>query len=186
MPKIDQIKNTVSVKIICQLALLSALEVVLNRLLSINTQALKIGFAFAPIVMAAVLFGPIHAAIVYAVADSIGAILFPTGPFMIGITFSCAIMGLVFGLFLRPLMKDETNKLSVKSIILIVIPVLINCLLLGLLLNSYWLSLIYTKRSFIFFFNMRVVEYSMLIPIQIVIIPFLINLAKRLKRLGIV
>ena len=73
-------KNRARLKFICFAAILVAIEIVLNRFLSINTPGLKIGFSFVPIVIAAILFGPVKAGVIYALADLIGAILFPIGP----------------------------------------------------------------------------------------------------------
>ncbi|MDR0861673.1 MAG: folate family ECF transporter S component [Oscillospiraceae bacterium] len=172
-----------SVRVVCQLALLVALEIVFNRLLSINTEALKIGFSFVPIVLCAVLFGPVHAAIVYAVADTLGALMFPLGAYMPGITLSCALMGLDFGLFLHGFVaaseKFELSKF--KTWLRIVCPIVINCVAFGLLANSFWLSLVYTKRSFAYFFTSRIIEYSVLIPVQIILVPIIITLARRLR-----
>ena len=55
------------------LAMLIAMEIVLNRFLSINTAGWKIGFAFIPPTVAAILFGPLESAVVYALSDFIGA-----------------------------------------------------------------------------------------------------------------
>ena len=181
----SKIKSVFPIRVLCRMALLIALEIVLNRFLSINNQVIKIGFAFVPIVLCAVLFGPVHAAIVYAIADTIGALLFPIGPFMPGLTLSCALMGLMHGVFLRPLMKSGKPGFRISNFIRIICPVVINCVLLGLLLNTFWLSLVYTNRSFYYFFTMRLVEYAVLIPVQIIMIPFIITLAKRLRKAGI-
>ena len=62
------------------MAMLIALEVVLNRFCSVNTQFLKIGFGFVPVVMAAYLYGPLPAGIVCGLSEFIGANLFPIGP----------------------------------------------------------------------------------------------------------
>ena len=51
------------------LALLTALEIVLSRFLSINAWNIKIGFSFVPIVVAALLFGPLEAGIVAALVS---------------------------------------------------------------------------------------------------------------------
>lgn len=174
------------VRTLAYLALLVALEIVFNRLMSINTEALKIGFSFVPIVMTAVLFGPVHAAIVYALADTVGALMFPLGPYMPLISLSCFGMGIVYGLFLRKFMiGEEENFRSAKNFLRILAPILINCLVFGLVLNSLWLSLIYGK-GFVYFFTMRIVEYSILIPVQIIVIPILIAFARRLRSAKIV
>ncbi len=180
------VRERLSVRVICQLALLVALEIVFNRLLSINTEALKIGFAFVPVVLCAVLFGPVQAAIVYAIADVIGALLFPLGPLMPGLTLSCAIIGALHGLFLHGYIKSDAapDYKCVKTWVRIVCPVLINCLVLGLFVNTFWLSLVYGK-GYMYFFTMRLVEYAVLVPVQIVVIPFIITFARRLRKAGI-
>ena len=63
------------------LQMLLALEIVLSRMLSIRTPITTIGFGFVPLVMAGILFGPVPAAIVAALADILGALLFPIGAY---------------------------------------------------------------------------------------------------------
>ena len=70
------------------LSVLVAMDVVLTRFLSINAWNTRIGFGFVPMVIAAMMYGPLSAGIVAALADFIGAILFPTGPYFPGFTFS--------------------------------------------------------------------------------------------------
>ena len=82
---------------IVYLAVLIALEIVLNRFLSINTPVVKIGFSFVPIAIAGMLFGPIPAAIVAALADLLGAALFPTGTIFLGITLTAFLKGINWG-----------------------------------------------------------------------------------------
>ena len=74
-------------------------EVVLSRFLSISTESLKIGFAFVPLVCCAMLYGPVWGAVAGGLADFIGAVLFPIGPYFPGFTLTNALIGLVFGLF---------------------------------------------------------------------------------------
>ena len=180
----SKIKSALSVRVLCRMAMLIALEIVFERFLSIGTDALRIGFGFVPIVLCAVLFGPAHAAVVYAIADVIGALLF-YGSCMPGITFDRALMGLMFGVFLLPLMLSDGNKLSFSKTIRMICPIAINCLILGLLLDSYWLSLISTKNSFYYLFTTRIIQYAVLIPVQLILTPFIITLAKRLRKAGI-
>ena len=61
------------------LAVLTALQVVLSRFLSIQLWNMKFGFSFVPVMLAAYLYGPLGAAAVYSAGDLIGALLFPTG-----------------------------------------------------------------------------------------------------------
>ena len=149
----------INTRLLASLAFLTALEIVLSRFLSINTWNLKIGFSFVPIAMAAMLFGPIPAATVAAMADVIGAILFPSGPFFPGFTLTAFLTGLVFGLFLR----EKQTPLRVAG------AVLINQLVLGLLLNTFWISLLYGS-AYIPLLITRIGQCAILIPVQLVVI----------------
>ena len=84
----------VNPRTIAQLAILVALEVVLSRFLSINLWSNKIGFAFVPIAVTAMLYGPVTTGVTAAVADLIGALLFPSGAFFPGFTLTAFLNGM--------------------------------------------------------------------------------------------
>ena len=113
-----------------------ALVVVLSKLVSINISFLRIGFGFLPIAILAILYGPVWAAVGYAIADVIGGFLFPTGPFFPGFTLSAFLTGLIFGLVLY---KKEITLLRALAASALV------ALLVNLLLNTYWLTFILGK-----------------------------------------
>ena len=94
-------KSRFSTRTLTGLALLTAVEVVLSRFLSISTWNIKIGFSFIPIVVAAILYGPIEAGVVGALSDFLGAILFPIGAYFPGFTLTAFLTGCVYGLFLH-------------------------------------------------------------------------------------
>ena len=166
----------ISVRTITYLALLVALEIVLNRFCSINTMGLKIGFSFVPIVVAANLFGPVPAAAVYALSDFLGAILFPIGPYHPGFTLCAALMGLTYGFFLSS-KNGKTGFLNILA------PVLINQLVFGLLINTIWVTMLYgDKKNYIGWFLYRLPEYAILIPVALVLIPVLLRLCRELKK----
>lgn len=175
-------------------ALLTALEIVLNRFCSVNTMGLKIGFAFIPPTVAAIMFGPGTGALVWALSDLLGAVLFPIGPYHPGFTACAALMGAVSGLLLcrEPAnVRRESERgtfifsLSRKKVRLfpnVVAAVLINCLVLGLTVNTAWVSMLYGKRTYLGWLTYRLSEYAVLVPVQIVIIPILIKLCEMLSR----
>ncbi|HBK85843.1 MAG TPA: folate transporter, partial [Firmicutes bacterium] len=74
-------------------ALLVALSIVASRFLSINTPIIRIGFGWLPILLAGLLYGPGWGFIVGAIADFIGANLFPFGPYFPGFTLSAGLSG---------------------------------------------------------------------------------------------
>ncbi len=94
-------KSALSVRKMAMIAVLCAMEVVLSRIAAINVGAyLKISFGFIPVAVCGILFGPAWAAMMAAVADVIGATLFPTAMFFPGFTLVAVVGGLIYGLFL--------------------------------------------------------------------------------------
>ena len=152
-------KSFLNTKTLVIMGLLIALEVVLNRFLSINAWNIKIGFSFIPIVFAAMFFGPIHAAIVGGLGDLIGAILFPIGAYFPGFTLTAVLMGLCWGFFLK---KDP-------SIVKIIIPTVINQFILGLVVNTFWISVLYGSPYGPLFVT-RIFQAVLLTVVQIALI----------------
>ena len=144
---------------IVYLAVLIALEIVLNRFLSINTPVVKIGFAFVPIAVAGMLFGPIPAAIVAALADLLGALLFPTGTIFLGITLTAFLKGISWGLFLY----------KKQSPLNIVLAVLVDQIVLSYFLNSFWLSIL-MGAPYTSLLATRIVQTAILIPVEFVVV----------------
>lgn len=146
-------------KTIAVMGVLVAMEILLSRFLSISTWNLKIGFNFVPVALAAMLLGPIKAGIVWALADFLGATLFPIGPYFPGFTLTQFLMGVVFGLFLYK--KQSPARITAA--------VAINQLVLGLLLNTYWISKLYGS-PFMPLLITRIWQTAVLVPVQLVMI----------------
>ena len=162
-------------RMIVILAMLTAMEIVLNRFLSINTPYLKIGFSFVPVVVAAILYGPLASACVAALGDFLGAILFPIGAYFPGFTATALLTGLVFGLFLHKAQTPLRIALSVG----------INQLILSLFLNTYWLYLLWMDTDkaapYLTILIPRIGQCAILIPIQFVLILLFPPILRRLK-----
>ncbi|MBQ7507013.1 MAG: folate family ECF transporter S component [Lachnospiraceae bacterium] len=167
----DRVKKKFTVQRLVLMAVLIALHVVAVRFLSIQTPIFRISFGFIALVLAGVLLGPVEAMIVGALADLIGALLFPSGPFYPGFTLTAALTGLVFGLFLY-------KKVTVLRVIF-------SCAIvefvLGLLLNTYWIHVLYGK-GFLAILPTRAIQAGGMFVVQCVIILLLNQLLfKRLK-----
>lgn len=144
------------------MAILIAIQIILSRFLSINTLNLRIGFGFVPIVIAGIMFGAVKAGIVAGISDILGALLFSLG-FTPLITITAVLTGVVFGLFLY-------KKQSIFNIVLSVLIVQIVC---SLLLNSYFIYILYFSNStttLLAFMLSRVTQTLILIPVEIVVI----------------
>ncbi len=155
------------------LGLLLAMQVVLTRFLSISAWNIRIGFGFVPVVIAAVLYGPIPAAILGGAADFLGAILFPSGPFFPGFTLTAALTGLVWGLFLW---KKSHWIYSLLAVLIVQF-------VLGLLLNTYWISFLYGS-SFTGLLATRVVQAAVLCVVQFICVRLIVRFAPRLQGLS--
>ena len=147
-------RNTVR---IVAMGLLIALQVVLSRFLSINLQFLKIGFSFIPIMFSGYLYGASGGVVVAVVSDLIGALLFPSGAFFPGFTATAALSGLIYGI-------SFGGKCTTAKVVSGVITEQVVC---GLLLNTWWLSLMYGS-SFKALLLTRVWQIVVMIFVEIV------------------
>ena len=157
-------------RMIATIGMLVAVEVVLSRFLSINTPFVKIGFAFVPCALCAVLFGFGPTVALEVVADLLGATLFPSGSFFPGFTLTAAMRGASYGLLLH---KKQT-PLRILAV------VLFNQLVLGLLVNTLWISILYGSPYGALVVT-RLAQCLPLIPVEFVIIAAVAKFGKRIK-----
>ena len=153
------------------LGLLVAIHIILSRFLSINAWNIKIGFSFVPVFLAAYLYGPLAAGVVGALADFLGAILFPIGAYFPGFTLTCFLTGVVFGLLLH---KKQTFPRILGAVAL-------NQLVVGLLINTLWISVLYGSPYGALVVT-RFVQCLILVPVEFVTIGFLSKTMVRLYR----
>lgn len=137
-----------------------ALQVIISRFLSIQTELLKIGFGFLPMAIVAMLYGPVYSGIAWGLSDFIGAILFPFGPYFFGFTFSAILNGVIFGLFLY---KNHTK------IWRIVAAILISSVVVSLGLDTIWLMTLY-GTPFEAVIIQRLIKCAIMIPIEFILI----------------
>ncbi len=159
-------------QVLVRSAVLVAVQVVLARYLSINTQLLRISVAFITVYVAAMLYGPVWAAAVDGTADIIGALIWPTGPYVPHFTISAALSGACYGLFLH---RKELKWYHA------VIPVVIGNLLINTVLNTYWLKLLY-GYGFLGLLPTRAWKNAIMIPVQVAAIYLLKKWLPRLDK----
>lgn len=148
------------VKKLVQISLLIALQIILTRFCSIQTPIVRIGFGFVPVVITAVMYGPICAGVANGIADIIGTILFPAGAFFPGFTLTAVLAGVVYGVFLYNKPITWTRIIGAAAVINI---------FLNLGLNTYWLSIIMGK-GFMALLPTRIMKELIMIPIKVMII----------------
>ncbi len=145
--------------------LLLAASIVLNRFLSIRTPIVTIGFSFIPTILLAMLLGPAWTVFVNGLADLLGALLFPTGAFFPGYTFTAIVSGLIYGLLLNKAYK-KTGMQFLWRLVLACFLVSVIC---NLGLNTLWTWYI-TKKAVVVLAPTRLIKEAILLPIKIVII----------------
>lgn len=181
-------KKIGSVRFITVCAMLTALCVVLDRLSAMN-EFFKVGLGFVPVVIAAILYGPLASSLVYGLADFLAATLFPKGAYFPGFTLSAILMGAIYGIFLYEWKHEGAPKKVQKSFVGVVLrylyrvvtPTLL-CSSVGMFLTTYWITILYGKNTYWANFNLRLTQYAILIPLNLVLIPALIHLCAKLKK----
>ena len=171
----EQSQKLFSTKMLSTLGILLAMDIVLTRFLSFSAWNVRIGFGFVPVVLSGMLFGAAPTMVLGALADFLGAILFPIGPYFPGFTLTAGLTGLTFGYFL----KKENSVRSTACAVLIV------QFLLGLLLNTYWIHVLY-HSPFVPLLATRVVQSALLSVVQFVTIRALAQLSERVFKKVIV
>lgn len=141
------------------LAFLVALSIILTRFCSINTDILRIGFGWLPAAIAGIMFGPIWAGAAYAVADVLGMMIFPSGAFFPGFTFTAFITGCIYGYMYK-------KEVSIKNILL---PVILVCLVINLFLDTLWLQILY-GQGYLVILPPRIIKCAVMVPIQFFLI----------------
>ena len=113
-------------------------------------------------------FGP--TVVLEILADLLGATLFPSGSFFPGFTLTAALRGASYGLLLS---KKQTP-------VRILLVVLFNQLVLGLALNTLWISILYGSAYGPLLVT-RLVQCLPLIPVEFVVITAIAKFRKRVK-----
>ncbi|WP_458408181.1 folate family ECF transporter S component [Anaerotignum sp.] len=153
------------------MAMLVAIQVILSRWLSINLWNLKIGFAFVPIALAGMLLGPVGAGLTGAVADVIGATLFPSGTFFPGFTLTAFITAFGYGFFLQK-KQDMLHILGA---------VLFSEIVGTILMNTLWISIMY-GTPFIPVMIPRLGQAVGMGIVEVIVIKILANYVPQLKK----
>ncbi|MDT2830106.1 folate family ECF transporter S component [Vagococcus carniphilus] len=161
-------KQRFTARTIALMGVLMALRIILSQFLSITTGFVKISFFFIPVVIMAILFGPIIAGSANALCDFIGAMLFPAGGlYFPGFTLTAFLSGIIYSSFYYK--KD----LTLKRIIIVNIIV---TFILSLPLNTLWLYMMQGNAVFAFL-PARIISSSIMCVVQIFITFAMVNVS---------
>ncbi|HWT73923.1 MAG TPA: folate family ECF transporter S component [Mobilitalea sp.] len=148
------------------MAMFGAISIVLGIYLTIMpTETIKISFTFLPNEFVYYLFGPVAGAFFGAAMDILTFLVRPAGPFFYGFTITAILTGLFYGI------AFYKKPLSLKRII---IAKVIYTLTIDLILNTYWLTLLYGS-GFMAILPMRIVKAAIMLPVQTILLYTLIR-----------
>jgi len=134
-------------------------------------QALHLSFEFLPFASLSMLFGPVVGAMSGGVSDIINYIMNPKGAFFPGFTISEMVSGIIYGI------AFYKKEISVKRCIVAQIAVVV---IVDILMNTFWLSLLYGKGFFVSL-PIRVVKNLVMLPINTAMMYFILKLVYRVK-----
>jgi len=155
------------------MGMFAGLSIVVGRLLTIMpVPTIKISFTFLPNEYIYYLFGPTVGGIFGGILDILNLIVTPTGSYFFGFTLSGILTGVLFGLILyrKPV-----------SLLRIFIATLLRVLIIDLLMNTFWLTVMY-GYDFMALLPMRALKNFIMLPIESIL---LFALIKGLEATGI-
>ena len=95
------------------IALLIALNIIIVRFLSVQTETIRISFGFVPTALCSMLFGPWIGALSAFLSDFLGMVVNSKGlAYFPGFGISEALYGLTYGLFLYKRQKNFLNIIA--------------------------------------------------------------------------
>ena len=141
-------------------SLLLAILIVVERLVSFQTPILRISFAYVPIILSAILLGPVWSAVIAGMGDIIGALVFPKGLFFPGFTLIALLTGLVYGLFLYNTKPNKAFliRLSISNFMVL--------LFIHIGLTSLWIAITLGK-AFLVIAPTRIISAAILFPLEV-------------------
>lgn len=128
-----ELKN---IRTITTCAMFGAISIVLGYFTIQIGDFLKIGFSNIPNQMVAYLFGPVLAPIFGGAMDIVKYLIKPVGGFFPGFTITAILAGMINGCFLY------RKKMTWKRAFIVNLIVIVIC---DMILNTYWLSILYGK-----------------------------------------
>ena len=148
-----ELKN---IRTITTCAMFGAIAVVLGYFTIQIGDFIKIGFSSIPNEVVAYLFGPVVAPIFGGMMDIVKYLIKPIGGFFPGFTITAIVAGLINGRFLYK------KKITMKRAFFVNFLVIVLC---DMILNTYWLSILYGKGFFVLF-PMRAIKNIIMWPID--------------------
>lgn len=165
-------KELKDVRCITLAAMLGAVSIVLGSFTIMLWNFIKIEWTYLPNEMAYYLFGPFVGIFYGAAMDILNYMVKPFGAFFPGFTISAMLKGLLFGLLLYK------RPINLKNL---VVANLIRAVLIDLLLNTYWLTIL-NGTPYMAMLPARAIKIFIMLPVETILF---FMLAKGVEASGI-
>ncbi|SCX92391.1 ECF transporter S component, folate family [Pseudobutyrivibrio sp. AR14] len=165
-------KKLSNTKTLTLAAMLTAIGIVLGYFKFPINQFIEIRFAFVPLCLAGLLLGPGIAGVMGILVDVGGFLMYPTGPFFPGFTFSSMMTGVIFGLFLYK------KRVTLQRMIVTMVTY---TMVVGVLLNSIWLNMLYLKLGYFNTILYRLPKEAIMLVVNTAIIYTLLKAFESVK-----
>ncbi|AGX44822.1 folate family ECF transporter S component [Clostridium saccharobutylicum] len=152
-------------------SLLITIKLILDLFTIQISPVLHLSFEFLASSTIGMLFGPVGGAVCGGLSDIINYIINPKGVFFPGFTISAMVLGMIYGTLLYK--KKVTFIRCIIAEILVV-------LIVDIILNTFFLSLLYGK-AFALLLPARAFKNVVMIPINASMMYFILKLVNRIK-----
>jgi riboflavin transporter len=151
-------------------AMLLAVQVLLGMVAAIPIgQSIRISFGYLALSTTGMLLGPVASMINGALADVLGAVIHPIGPYFPGFTLTGLVSGAIYGVMLYD------RDLSLKRVLITKLMIDVIC---NLVLNTLWIDLLYGKAFFVIL-PARVLKSVLQYPVDVILLYPLLKAARR-------
>lgn len=162
-------KELKNVKSLTIMSMLLGMGIVLS-FLNIDVPFMRISLSFVAIALIGMLYGPVAAGICGGLCDVLAFVIRPTGAYFFGFTFNAILAGVLYGFFFY-----KNNG----SLIRVTISRTFISLFCHVVLNTFWLSLLYGK-GFMVLIGPRFIKNIIALPIEIGVLFFVLNVVLKL------
>jgi riboflavin transporter len=157
---VNSSKEMKKISCLTLIAMFGAISIVIGSFTIMIGDFLKVGFTFLPNNYVYYLFGPTVGVMYGAAIDILNYFVKPVGPFFFGFTVSSIVSGLIYGV----LLYQKPPKLS-----RVFIANSVQTIIVKILLNTYWLSILYGK-GFYAILPARALKDIIMLPIETILL----------------
>ena len=156
----DSFREMSKLRTITLIAMLLAVSVVLSFFTIQVSESLRLGLGYLITATLGMLFGPVTAGLAAGVGDIVNYLIKPSGAFLPGFTITAILGGVLYGMVFYHSRVTLVRAIVAKTL---------TNLLLNILLNTFWLSIMMGK-GFWALVPSRVIKNIALLPVEILLL----------------